>query len=138
MMSAVGSIMLDLERLVGDVSAGLAKELTIALRNETPKETGHAASNWIPSVGTPYTGIAGSRESVSYSTQNIAIAKVFAKYSIFGGSLYITNNVRYIGALNRGHSGQAPSMFVERTVLTVSRKYRPKPRRLLRRVFSGS
>lgn len=80
----------------------------------TPVDTGHARSNWIPSVGRPVTTVAGSREAVTFGAQAQGIAAVAGrKPEDAYQRIYIQNNVPYIQQLNFGHSQQAPAGFVE-------------------------
>lgn len=86
------------------------------LSNATPVDTSHASTNWIGSVGKPWTGVAGSRESPTRAAQLAGRERVRA-YSAAdikaGRQIYIRNNVFYLKWLNRGHSKQAPARFVE-------------------------
>ena len=97
---------------------------TKALREVTPRDTGHARSNWIPTIGVPFSGVAGSKESVEFTTQESALARVAATgaRSLIANGLSITNNVPYIEALANGSSSQQRDPgWIEREVVQVIR-----------------
>jgi hypothetical protein len=92
-----------LSQMLSDVMIAAADSVTRA----TPVDTGHAMSNWILSTGSPYAGIAGSRESVSFSEQAAGVAKI-QRYDIGrDGKIYLKNNVDYMRFLAGGSSQQA-------------------------------
>lgn len=84
----------------------------LAIHN--PVDTGKAISNWFASVGFPKTkeieahskGEKGSTREENVA-QTIAAAKKAVANKKLGQSIYITNNVQYMDALNKGHSPQA-------------------------------
>lgn len=87
----------------------------------TPVDTGWARANWVPSIGTPFEGIAGSRESaedgrVDQGPAQQGLARVAAAYRIRQGPVFVSNNVPYVPRLNDGHSRQAPSGFVQAAI----------------------
>ncbi len=96
----------------------------------TPVDTGRARSNWIASVGSPSrdtneafvpgekgsTGAANSAAAIAQATG--AIKNVRREEQ----SIYISNNLPYIGRLNEGHSAQAPSGFIEQGVKAAAAK----------------
>lgn len=61
-----------------------------------PIQTGHLISNFIFSTGKPFTGIEGSRESVSYSEQDAGRERILAYDVGRDGKIYYTNNVEYL------------------------------------------
>jgi len=81
----------------------------------TPVLTGHARSNWVPSVGTPSDAVAGSPEAVD-STAQITGEAAVASFRLEDGDLYESNHVPYIEALNDGSSPKAPAGFVESAI----------------------
>lgn len=87
----------------------------------TPVDTNHAASNWVLSVGAPYTGVDGSREQVSTAAQDAGDARV-RRYSgkdlKAGRRIYLRDNVFYMRFLNRGSSPQAPAGFIVKAILS--------------------
>src|SRR5688572_24275740 len=91
------------------------------LQNSTPVDTGHAGSNWIVTIGAPYRGVDGSRESVSYAAQNAGI-QALQTYDVARGRVSLRNNVPYLPYLDRGHSQQAPAGFVQIAIMAALRR----------------
>lgn len=89
----------------------------------TPVDTGHARSNWIPSIGAPATDVVTSEDA---GPHDAGVAAVLA-FKLGQGALYESNNAPYITALDLGHSHQAPAGFVESAVdrasATVQQRY---------------
>lgn len=80
----------------------------------TPVDTGHARANWQVSIDEPIT-----TELVAVDRGGgVTIAKGTseAQNRKPGQTIYICNNVPYIGALNQGSSAQAPAEFVQLAV----------------------
>jgi len=65
----------------------------------TPVDTGWARSNWIPSIGNEFTKRVGSKQSVSFGDQISGTQKLLS-YTRDKGTVFISNNVPYIGILN--------------------------------------
>lgn len=90
----------------------------------TPVDTSRALSNWIVTNGQannfsilPHvSGHFGSTRGPSMSAALADAMQQIAKAKP-GVPLFITNNLRYIRDLNTGTSKQAPSGFVERSVM---------------------
>lgn len=61
-----------------------------------PVDTGHLLSNFVFSTGKPFTGIAGSRDSVSHAEQDAGREKILAYDVGRDGKIYYTNNVEYL------------------------------------------
>ena len=86
----------------------------------TPVDTGKARSNWRVSIGR-----ATSQDIDTYGPGATASASsIAAGFAILaqykpGQDVYIQNNVPYIGALNRGHSKQAPPGYIEGAIAKV-------------------
>jgi hypothetical protein len=97
----------------------LTLDVTANLTETTPRDVGWAANNWIPSVGTPVqqdlSGMRPDEASVSSvrQKQQSAVASIAASYRLSMGTVFVTNNVPYIGRLNDGSSKQAPKGFVQ-------------------------
>ena len=97
-----------------------------AMVKSTPVDTGFARSNWIASLNTPSTKTIepyspGKRLGLAEdanATAAIAQAKSIASSRLLGQVLYITNNTKYIRNLNLGSSRQAPTYFVEKSILS--------------------
>lgn len=95
----------------------------------TPVDTGRARSNWVVSLGSgtreniePYSpgeGL-GAGESANASAAIAQGQSVIKSYKLRDGSIFISNNVPYIGQLNAGTSAQAPAGFIEQAVLAAA------------------
>jgi hypothetical protein len=90
----------------------------------TPVDTGRARSNWQVEIGKKANGtiephVPGLEGSTVGPNTQIALALGAAAIATYKGgeTIHLTNNLPYIGALNRGHSAQAPAGFVESAVL---------------------
>ncbi|MCH7524013.1 MAG: hypothetical protein IIC74_03120 [Bacteroidetes bacterium] len=95
----------------------LTIKVTDELASETPKLTTWAASNWIPSVGSPHDVVVGSKIAVGAAIDAQNNGKtIFAKTYKLPQLAFVTNNVPYIIPLNEGSSTQAPSGFVQNAI----------------------
>ena len=90
----------------------------------TPVDTGRARSNWQVEIGKPARGVVdvhvpGAEGSTAGPNAQIALALGAAAISTYRGgeTIHLTNNLPYIGALNNGHSAQAPAGFVQTAIL---------------------
>lgn len=94
------------------------KAALVALRDlvlATPVDTGRARGNWQVEIGGSVVGESGFEDKSGDAAIRIGTATI----STFGkgdGSIFIGNNVPYIGRLNEGSSAQAPAGFVEKAV----------------------
>jgi hypothetical protein len=80
---------------------------------QTPVDTARAASNWIVTTDSSTgktVGIIGQAAAISNGASAIGKARPFF-------SIYIQNNLPYIGRLNDGYSQKAPSKYVD-TIIT--------------------
>ena len=105
----------ELEDVINDELSRIARNILREIRNATPVDTGHAASNWIGTFGSPTTQVAGSREAVNFAPQNESLATLGRRNARLQ-PIFIANNVEYIGLLNTGTSTQAPRGFVEMAI----------------------
>lgn len=115
----IGVILDDLGAYIGGEARKLTLQITANLIESTPVDTGHAKSNWVPSIDSPHEGVAGSKGGVNYGAQSAGIAAVMGYgflSRLWRRKLFVTNNVPYIGKLNEGYSKQAPAMFVEQAI----------------------
>ena len=110
------AIVASLTRQVELAAKALVLEIVANLVKATPVATGWARANWIPSIGTPATTVAGSPGAVNDGDQQAAIATVL-RFTLDQAVLYVSNNVPYIALLNYGSSKQAPALFVEYCVM---------------------
>lgn len=99
------------------VQKKLAFDIFADIVADTPILTGRAMNNWNISVGnvdrstTEEGGNAGSIEGAKQSEALAALAGLQP-----GSTVWISNSLPYIVALNDGSSDQAPSNFVENNV----------------------
>ncbi len=108
-----------------DFSTRLVRKIvldaTANLVEDTPVDTGWARANWVPTIGSPFRGTAGTREQaeagrVDLSAREQGIATIATSYNIADGSVSITNNVPYIRFLNEGSRSRPPTMFVQSAI----------------------
>lgn len=90
----------------------------------TPVNTGKARSNWIVTLGRPWTGVnppfapgvmLGRGETANANATKVMAAAVITARAP-GTSVFITNNAPYIGELNQGKSPQSPPAFIEAAI----------------------
>jgi hypothetical protein len=91
----------------------------------TPVDTGRARSNWLVSLQSP---ISDAREPYfpgsrlgrgERANAQAAIDQAMSKIGVAapGQTIFIANNVKYIGLLNEGWSAQAPAGFVQSAIM---------------------
>ncbi len=106
---------------VAQACKDLAIEILAELVAATPIKTGHAAMNWVVSIGSPFT------DEVWTAGPQRTGAREVLRYKFGDGTIYISNNAPYISDLNNGTSQQAPPLFVEacvdRAYVKVQAKY---------------
>jgi hypothetical protein len=116
-------IMTDLEGLAERVIVKITLDVNSNLIETTPRDTGWAASNWIPQIGSPYSvnDLPSGEEDIKAAlpgqrgAQQQAMTKVIS-YKLEAGAVFVSNNVPYIGKLNDGYSKKAPAGFVQEGV----------------------
>lgn len=78
----------------------------------TPIDTGKAQGNWQVGIGKPLL-----RQVHNPARFGAAHAVLIADHKLFNykgnATIHVTNNLPYIGALDRGHSKQAPKGFID-------------------------
>lgn len=80
----------------------------------TPVDKGRARANWLPSLNQPETKVLEEEDKTG--TKTISKAEALMLTVNIDDTIYISNNVPYIGKLNDGYSKQAPKGFVEKAV----------------------
>lgn len=113
----------DLDKVVRQVALAIDQAVVVA----TPVDTGQARSNWLVSVGQPRTdtipaydpGVLGSSSGPN-TTQALDQGRNVISSAASGATIYISNNLPYIGRLNQGYSRQAPAGYIERAVEAAS------------------
>jgi len=90
-------------------------DMTKGIVKRTPVDTGRAKGNWQPSTGSPKSGAISLRDKIGSIVEKKAQSVVD---SVKGDeTLYLTNNLEYIGGLEYGRkSKQAPSGMLRVTV----------------------
>jgi hypothetical protein len=89
---------------------------------KTPVDTGRARANWSPAVGAPTTASYPEKMDKSGGTAIAAAQKAAFDWNCIG-SIYLCNNLPYIGALEYGSSRQAPAGMVRVTLGEISSHY---------------
>lgn len=115
--SNLASVVAGLEEFVSSQIRVLAEDLARGLEEATPKDTKHAASNWIWGTD-PRSEPAGSKRAVTWGPFHAGIA-MLASWTIERGKLHMSNMVKYIGDLDQGWSSQAPPGYVAMTIRSV-------------------
>lgn len=120
-------IAVQVESNVEEAVKDCAEAVTRTVIEATPADTGKAKSNWIVALDVPASTeksafIPGFVGSTAEANSQAAIGlgmEVIQKYKVSQNrSINITNSLPYIGALNDGHSTQAPAAFVRIAVLS--------------------
>ncbi len=105
-----------LDLVLQKVALDLTKKVTL----KTPVDTGRARASWNVGVNNVDTRMVPEKVSMSQTgafQKAINRARREIARLIWGDTLYITNNVRYIKYLERGSSTQAPNGMVETTLI---------------------
>lgn len=105
----------ELKEFVTNLVVKLSVNVTAELAEDTPKDTGWAASNWVPAIGAPVPAPFGSKLAVSSSAQEAGKALLIGTYAL-PQIVHINNPVDYIEDLNSGTSTQAPPDFVQTAI----------------------
>ena len=95
-------------------------ETTAELIEATPVDTGWARANWVPNINERFDKTAGTRQNAERGTVDISAQQqgkidVLIRYKL-PDTIFVSNNVEYISALNDGHSLQAPAGFVQQSI----------------------
>ncbi len=108
-------VMGELKDFVRDIVVKVSVNATAELSEDTPKDTGWAASNWLPRIGQRTNVPFGDKLSVSEGAKNLGLAEVVTSYAL-PQIVHVTNPVYYINSLNDGSSTKAPRFFVETAI----------------------
>jgi hypothetical protein len=84
----------------------------------TPVDTGAAKDSWNVAVGAANPDWKDRRTGYSNPLGVPAGTVQLGSFKL-GDEIHVSNNAPYIGALNNGHSRQAPAAFVEQTFAAV-------------------
>lgn len=114
-----------LARAVDEDVNEFVKNVSLSIHAEeverTPVDVGTARSNWVLRVGRPFSYVYKAffpgkhlgRGEASNLLGALRQARAAVSSRKNDQPVYITNNVPYIGRLNRGHSRQSPAGFVQ-------------------------
>ena len=97
-----------------DVSKDIRVFAFKVLRNvtiSTPVDTGRARGNWQVGIDVPKTSVLSNLDRSGGSSLTSGLSQL-SRVTRFN-TVWITNNLDYIGKLNDGSSLQAPAKFVE-------------------------
>lgn len=111
-MDQVDAIMLALMGEADDAVRDVALEVTAALVEATPVDTGNLRASWVPNIGSPIDDVSTSREAVSDIEQQTGIAQIAGGYHIDMGAIHIVNGASY------GQAVDARQPFVESAIET--------------------
>ena len=126
----------DAERAASKHVRATALEAVRQLVMGTPVDSGRAAASWFVSIGEPTEKIRdqsgfkaskseGERSANANKALSIAINdanKEIGSFTLQSGSLWICNNMPYVGRLNDGWSARSPAGFVETAIQTATLK----------------
>jgi hypothetical protein len=84
---------------------------------KTPVDTGRARGNWFVSVGDPVAKTTESVDTTGGTTINAGAVEINSASG--DNSIFITNNLPYIGRLENGYSKQAPAGMVAVTMASL-------------------
>lgn len=113
-----------IERLIKKLVLDIVANLQSA-DDGTPVDTGWARANWVPNIGSPLEGTAGTRAAAEAGNlsgdSESGKAKVAATYRLSMGKIFVSNNTPYILALDGGSSTQTPKGFIRRGIIKAIR-----------------
>lgn len=104
-----------IEATVAKTCIRLAVNAHAELVERTPRDTGWAKANWIPSLTAPAVGVAGDPKGISTAESEAGLAAILA-FKLEDGAIFVSNNVPYIQRLDAGSSTQAPAGFVRQAI----------------------
>lgn len=130
------------EIAVVKITAEQALDALYLLARDTPVDVATARSNWRLSVGRPLTGKikayrpypsrhrppygSGGHKSERANLNAVMNAGKSRLMRYSGGTIYISNTLRYISRLDAGYSPQTPAGFVTRAVMAAKSRTTPK------------
>lgn len=113
------------------VSFDMAKKII----KRTPVDTGRAKANWHVELNNQKTFARDETDKTGASTTAEVMARI-SKTKI-GDSVFITNNLPYIEALENGHSDQAPAGMVKVTIAEFKRTVEAAGRAIAKKSLRG-
>lgn len=113
------SILGEVEEFVNKEARAVAFNFQSLVIRITPMDTGRAAGNWFVDAFSPPKKVDEGRRSAVAMRENES--RIESVKSIPWPTIYISNNLPYIGRLNDGYSTKAPAKFVETSLKIASR-----------------
>lgn len=98
---------------INETQRAIVLELFSSVIMDTPVDTGRSRGEWLTSSGTPVTTLANRLDMSGLEAVTDIVAAIPKSGDI---TMYLTNNLPYIGALEYGHSNQAPSGMVRKNI----------------------
>lgn len=89
---------------------------------KTPVDIGRAKGNWQTTLSTPADGETAREDKGGNAT--ISAGSAVIERLEFAGTVWLSNNLPYIGALEDGSSGQAPNGMVRVTLGEIEAQFR--------------
>ncbi|WP_199556401.1 HK97 gp10 family phage protein [Sandaracinobacteroides hominis] len=112
----------DLADLINRETRAIALGILARLVDMSPVDTGRFRGNWQVDIGR------APEDELDTTDKSGAATKAKGSATIAGAApfepIYLVNNLPYAGALNDGHSRQAPAGFVEAAVDQVAGAFR--------------
>lgn len=109
--------MQDLHDRVVELTRIIALDAYSSVREKTPIDTGFARNSWFVDLGGESRSSNGGSDTTQQDVDRIKDSRPFQ-------AITIANGAEYIGALEDGHSRQAPSGMVAVTISELESKYR--------------
>lgn len=109
----------NINKVIGQLQRAAAFGLVGDLTKGSPVDTGRFRASWVVGVGTKSeeTAEEGVRSKGEASQESLARLKVLTPETVDGKRpVILSNNLPYAQALADGHSGQAPSGWVQAAV----------------------
>lgn len=122
-----------LEENVDRFVRALGLETMGRLMRKTPVDTGRARANWNAATGSPDRSVDEKKSASDVTAAQAAAEQKIAEFGA-GESLFLTNGLPYIPALEDGHSGQAPQGMIKVTVQELG----PLKSRIAARIARGA
>lgn len=115
MSDPIGAFLLTVTGRIIAAKKAAALDLWNRLTLKTPRDTGRASANWNVAIGAADLSVSDPTEGPgSHALPRPPLDQLSAVG--IGDSVWVTNNLPYIEALNDGHSSQTPSGFVEQSI----------------------
>jgi len=118
MSAFAGRVQVDVTKVMKKVAMELHQKIVA----KTPVDTGIARGNWLVAVARAPSGKVAriDKQALGSNPGPEAITMALSALSSYDAlteqDIFIVNNLAYIGALEHGHSGQAPAGMVTITV----------------------